>query len=119
MTSPRSAALHELIEREQREFARLHPGSLRAYNEGQKHFLYGAPSHWMRRWAGGFPLYFKSARGAHFECVDGLHYVDFCLGDSGAMCGHGPRGRDECGGGSARARRDPDAADRGGNVGRR
>ena len=91
MTSPRSAALHELIEREQREFARLHPGSLRAYDEGQKHFLYGAPSHWMRRWAGGFPLYFKSARGAHFECVDGLHYVDFCLGDSGAMCGHGPQ----------------------------
>jgi glutamate-1-semialdehyde 2,1-aminomutase len=90
MNNPRSVALDELIAREQREFARLHPGSLRAYHEGQQHFLYGAPSHWMRRWAGGFPLYCRSARGAHFECVDGLRYVDFCLGDSGAMCGHGP-----------------------------
>lgn len=90
MTSPRSAALHELIAREQGEFARLHPASLHAYHEGQQHFLYGAPSHWMRRWAGGFPLYCRSARGVHFDCVDGLHYVDFCLGDSGAMCGHGP-----------------------------
>lgn len=29
------------------------------------------------------------ARGAHLWCVDGLEYVDFCLGDAGAMCGHG------------------------------
>jgi len=90
MTSSRESALDELIAHAQREFARLHPGSLRAHQQGQQHFLYGAPSHWMRRWAGGFPLYCRGAHGAHIECVDGLHYVDFCLGDSGAMCGHGP-----------------------------
>ena len=28
--------------------------------------------------------------GAHFSCVDGHDYVDFCLGDTGAMAGHGP-----------------------------
>ena len=30
------------------------------------------------------------ASGAHFRCVDGHDYVDFCLGDTGAMAGHGP-----------------------------
>ena len=45
---------------------------------------------WMVRWAGPFPLFVDRARGARFVDVDGLEYVDFCLGDSGAMAGHGP-----------------------------
>jgi glutamate-1-semialdehyde 2,1-aminomutase len=45
---------------------------------------------WMMRWAGSFPLFVDRARGARFVDVDGLEYVDFCLGDSGAMAGHGP-----------------------------
>ena len=45
---------------------------------------------WMVRWAGGFPLFVKEAHGAHFTCVDGHDYVDFCLGDTGAMTGHSP-----------------------------
>ncbi len=85
-----AAILQQLIGREQAEYARLHPRSLRDSEEGQRHYLYGAPSHWMRRWAGGFPLYVRSAGGAHLQCVDGLDYVDFCLGDTGAMGGHGP-----------------------------
>ena len=85
-----AAILQELIGREQTEYARLHPRSLRDSEEGQRHYLYGAPSHWMRRWAGGFPPYVRSAGGAHLQCVDGLDYVDFCLGDTGAMGGHGP-----------------------------
>ncbi len=28
--------------------------------------------------------------GAHFTCVDGHDYIDLCLGDTGAMAGHGP-----------------------------
>ena len=28
--------------------------------------------------------------GARFRCVDGHEYTDFCLGDTGAMAGHGP-----------------------------
>ena len=39
---------------------------------------------------GPFPPYVESAAGAHFRCVDGHDYVDFCLGDTGAMAGHGP-----------------------------
>ena len=45
---------------------------------------------WMVKWAGPFPPYVESAAGAHFRCVDGHDYVDFCLGDTGAMAGHGP-----------------------------
>ncbi len=46
--------------------------------------------HWMRKWPGGFPVFVREARGAHFVDVDGLEYVDFCLGDTGAMAGHAP-----------------------------
>ena len=45
---------------------------------------------WMVKWAGPFPLFVESASGASFTCVDGHDYVDFCLGDTGAMAGHGP-----------------------------
>ena len=46
--------------------------------------------HWMVRWAGGFPVYATEAKGARFRDVDGHDYVDFCLGDTGAMTGHSP-----------------------------
>ena len=83
------AALQSLLDAEQALFAERHPRSRAAYEAGQRHYLYGAPSHWMRRWAGGFPIAVKQAQGAHVECADGHDYVDFCLGDSGGMCGHG------------------------------
>jgi len=43
----------------------------------------------MRRWAGGFPIYVAEAKGTRLVDVDGNEYVDFCLGDTGGMCGHG------------------------------
>jgi glutamate-1-semialdehyde 2,1-aminomutase len=79
-----------MLEEEQKSFAATHPNSKRQFEDGQAYYLYGAPSHWMRRWAGRFPLYARSASGAHVHCVDGLQYVDFCLGDTGGMCGHAP-----------------------------
>ncbi|HRE00043.1 MAG TPA: aminotransferase class III-fold pyridoxal phosphate-dependent enzyme, partial [Ilumatobacteraceae bacterium] len=42
----------------------------------------------MTRWAGEFPLYVSEAYGGHFSDVDGNRFVDFCLGDTGAMVGH-------------------------------
>ena len=45
---------------------------------------------WMVKWASPFPPYVEAASGAHFRCVDGHDYVDLCLGDTGAMAGHGP-----------------------------
>jgi glutamate-1-semialdehyde 2,1-aminomutase len=42
------------------------------------------------KWAGAFPPVVREAQGAHFYDVDGHRYVDFCLGDTGAMTGHSP-----------------------------
>ena len=50
----------------------------------------GVPMHWMAKWPGGFPLFVAEARGSRFTDVDGHEYVDFCLGDTGAMSGHAP-----------------------------
>ena len=36
------------------------------------------------------PVYVEEARGAHIRDIDGHNYVDFCLGDTGGMCGHAP-----------------------------
>ena len=43
---------------------------------------------WMAKWAGPFPVYVESASGSRFIDVDGIEYVDLCLGDTGAMTGH-------------------------------
>jgi glutamate-1-semialdehyde 2,1-aminomutase len=45
---------------------------------------------WMRDWATPFPLFIREASCATLTDVDGHRYVDFCLGDSGAMFGHSP-----------------------------
>jgi glutamate-1-semialdehyde 2,1-aminomutase len=45
---------------------------------------------WMNKWSGGYPLYLSTARGNRVVDIDGLEYVDFALGDTGAMAGHSP-----------------------------
>ena len=45
---------------------------------------------WMTQWSGGFPLALGSARGNRITDVNGLTYIDFALGDTGAMAGHSP-----------------------------
>jgi len=82
--------LGELVERERSSYAALHPRSLAAYRNAAADLLGGVPMTWMNKWAGGFPLFFDSARGAHVVDVDEISYVDFCLGDTGAMAGHSP-----------------------------
>lgn len=84
------AVIDRLIDREQQRFAAARPKSAAAWAKGREHFLYGGPSHWMRRWAGGFPLYVDEAAGCHVRDIDGNDHVDFCLGDTGGMCGHAP-----------------------------
>ncbi len=46
---------------------------------------------WMAKWPGAYPIFVDSAQGAHFTDVDGLEYVDLCLGDTGSMTGHSPQ----------------------------
>ena len=90
VATERKGVLDKLIDAEQERFRALHPRSAAAWQEGRRNFLYGGPSHWMRRWAGGFPIYVDEASGAHVRDIDGRDYVDFCLGDTGGMCGHAP-----------------------------
>lgn len=80
--------LAELHAHELALYADLHPESARLAGDAGEHLLSGVPMPWMTRWPGLFPLFFSEARGAHFTDVDGIRYVDFCLGDTGAMTGH-------------------------------
>jgi len=87
---PDRERLGRLMADEQARFAAEHPRSEALHRRAQASLLDGVPMPWMVKWAGPFPLYVDSADGAHFTCVDGHDYVDFCLGDTGAMAGHGP-----------------------------
>ncbi|HEY6069431.1 MAG TPA: aspartate aminotransferase family protein [Gaiellaceae bacterium] len=79
-----------LLERELARFEREHPRSHELARQADDSLLAGVPMPWMVRWAGGFPVFADEARGARFRDVDGHEYVDFCLGDTGAMTGHSP-----------------------------
>ena len=80
----------ELFAEERERFEREHPRSRALAERAASSLLGGVPMHWMVRWPGGFPVYAAEAEGARFRDVDGLEYVDFCLGDTGAMTGHSP-----------------------------
>ncbi|WP_445258742.1 aspartate aminotransferase family protein [Nocardioides aurantiacus] len=82
------ARLAELRAVEERRFAELHPRSAALAAEASGSLLAGVPMPWMTRWPGAFPVFCDSASGARLVDVDGLEYVDLCLGDTGAMTGH-------------------------------
>ncbi len=81
----RLARLHTV---EVERFVETHPTSATMAVEARRHLLGGVPMPWMTRLPGSFPIFFERASGARFTDVDGLEYVDFCLGDTGAMAGH-------------------------------
>lgn len=80
--------LATLRQQEEQRFIDLHPRSAELARDAHAHLLGGVPMAWMTRWPGSFPLFFEEASGARFSDVDGREYVDFCLGDTGAMTGH-------------------------------
>ena len=82
--------LRALLDRERAAFAAAHPRSAAAHHAARPHLLGGVPMTWMNLAAGGFPLYLDHARGARITDIDGREYVDFALGDTGAMAGHSP-----------------------------
>src|SRR5512138_3418770 len=82
--------LATLLETEEQLFHQNHPKSYELYQRARKSLHGGVPMLWMIRWAGSFPVFVKEAKGAHFTDVDGNSYIDFCLGDTGAMTGHSP-----------------------------
>ena len=82
--------LEGLVARELEHFVAANPRSRELFERGRGTLLGGVPMSWMAKWAGGFPLFLREATGARVVDVDGHDYVDFCLGDTGAMAGHAP-----------------------------
>src|SRR5205814_4872672 len=90
MNSISRIRLQSLMQREQKRFVDERPKSKALFERARKSLLGGVPMNWMAKWAGAFPPFVREAQGAHFYDVDGHRYVDFCLGDTGAMTGHSP-----------------------------
>jgi len=84
------ARLKSLMQREQQRFVTERPKSKALFERAGKSLLGGVPMNWMIKWAGAFPPFVREAQGGQFYDVDGLRYIDFCLGDTGAMTGHSP-----------------------------
>lgn len=80
-----------LMARELDRFVAAHPRSGELFERGKRSLLAGVPMPWMTEWAGPYPVFVDRAEGARFTDVDGLEYVDFCLGDTGGMTGHAPK----------------------------
>ena len=87
MTTIDRSRLASLRQREERRFVDTHPRSAEA-STTTGHLLGGVPMAWMTRWPGAFPIVVDEASGARFRDIDGHEYIDFCLGDTGAMAGH-------------------------------
>ena len=68
-------------------FEASHPKSKAAYAAADN--LFGrVPMTWMNKKSTGFPIYFEKAEGNRVWDIDGNEYIDFALGDTGAMAGH-------------------------------
>ncbi|MEZ5248649.1 MAG: hypothetical protein R2713_05335 [Ilumatobacteraceae bacterium] len=80
--------LAALLADEHQRFVDLHPRSAAKGVAAVEHLLGGVPMPWMTWLPGAFPLFFTEAHGARFVDADGIEYIDFCLGDTGAMAGH-------------------------------
>lgn len=89
MTDVDRTHLRALLAREQAAYEANHPRSQELF-AGARHLFGKVPMTWMNMWTGGFPLYLEGATGNRVRDVDGHTYVDFALGDTGAMAGHSP-----------------------------
>jgi len=78
------------LEVELENFVVSNPRSQALFDRSRKSLVGGVPMPWMMRWAGGFPVFARIAIGARIIDVDDHTYIDFCLGDTGAMTGHDP-----------------------------
>jgi glutamate-1-semialdehyde 2,1-aminomutase len=90
MTEIDREQLNNLLVIEEERFHNNHPKSYELFQRASKSLQGGVPMLWMIRWAGTFPIFVEEGKGAHFVDVDGNEYIDFCLGDTGAMTGHSP-----------------------------
>jgi glutamate-1-semialdehyde 2,1-aminomutase len=89
VNTPNRQQLQALLDVERARYSNEHPRS-KELRASSRNLLGDVPMTWMSKWAGGFPLGFTRARGAHLTDLDGHELVDFALGDTGAMAGHSP-----------------------------
>jgi len=82
--------LAHLFSQEVSLFEQRHPKSAALHEKAMGSLMGGVPMSWMAKWPGPHPVYVATAKGSRFTDVDGIEYVDFCLGDTGAMVGHSP-----------------------------
>src|SRR5690349_16825734 len=112
-----------LLQRERATFTERHPRSAAAYADAG-HLFGRVPMTWMNKTSAGFPIYLDQAQDATISDIDGNEYIDFSLGDTGAMAGHAPeavteRVRDRLAGGVATMLPTTDAAWVGAELARR
>ena len=82
--------LDALLASEAAAFRSRNPKSQAFSERAGKHWLNGVPMHWMADWGTPFSLFMTEAQGIILKDADGHEYIDFCLGDTGAMFGHSP-----------------------------
>ncbi|HTO73284.1 MAG TPA: hypothetical protein VMJ30_05665, partial [Gemmatimonadales bacterium] len=92
MTTIERDILRARLNVELERFADTHPRSRALAEKAASLLVSGVPMPWMVRWAGAFPIFVHSGAGPNFVDVDNHRYIDFCLGDTGAMSGHAPGG---------------------------
>jgi glutamate-1-semialdehyde 2,1-aminomutase len=80
-----------ILAREQALYIERNPKSRELAELCRSHWLDGVPMLWMADWETSFPLFIKKASGVDLTDADDNAYVDFCLGDTGAMFGHSPK----------------------------
>jgi glutamate-1-semialdehyde aminotransferase len=79
-----------MLDSELRRFRADHPRCAALHERARGSLFGGVPMPWMMLWAGGYPIAVDEAWGSRVRCVDGVEFVDLCLGDTGAMAGHSP-----------------------------
>jgi glutamate-1-semialdehyde 2,1-aminomutase len=82
--------LRILTEREVELFKKRTPKAAAIFSKAQDVLLNGVPMPWMSDWGSPHPIYVDFASGNRVTDIDGNTWVDFCLGDTGAMFGHSP-----------------------------
>ncbi len=82
--------LAALKQRENETFLRRTPKSKETFCRAQEMLLNGVPMPWMGDWGTAHPIFVQRASGNRITDIDGNEYLDFCLGDTGAMFGHSP-----------------------------
>ncbi len=84
------AQLKQLRAREDKLFAERTKKSKETFDNAQEMLFNGVPMPWMGDWGTSHPVFIRKAYKNRLTDIDDNTYIDFCLGDTGAMFGHSP-----------------------------